>query len=233
MSWRNSARKDSSPEAVPDTQAESAVQLFAGDSGELPLETRRVLAQLLAGPSLEGQRHSKLWPALVRDETVIRKRLSELFLELVVDHDLQVAFIRQADVGELDAPILLRSAQLTFLDSVLLLYLRQRLAQADAQGERAVVGADEITEHLAVYERAVNTDRAGFIRRCQSSTEKIRKHSILRRIRSSDERFEISPTLKLLFSAENILALTRLYQRMAAEDNEPVSILADQEEADS
>jgi len=67
-----------------------------------------------------------------------------------------------------------------------------------------------------LYERATNTDRAGFVKRVHASIEKIKKHSILQKIRSSEDRFEISPTLKLLFSAEEIQALTHLYQRMAA-----------------
>lgn len=87
------------------------------------------MAQLLAGPSLDGRRHPKLWPALIRDEQIIRSRLSELFLELVMDRELQVAFTRHADVGELEAPVLLRVAHLTFLDSVLLLFLRQKLTE--------------------------------------------------------------------------------------------------------
>jgi hypothetical protein len=198
-----------------DVQA-SPVKLFADDSGELPQETRRVLVQLLAGPSLDGRRHPKLWPVLVRDEALIRRRLSELFLDLVMDIDLQVAFTRQADVGDLETPVLLRRAQLTFLDSIMLLHLRQRLTQADAQGERAVISVDEIIEHMSVYERSTNTDRAGFNKRIQASIEKIKTHSILQKIRSSEDRFEISPTLKLLFSAEAIQALTRTYQRMAA-----------------
>jgi hypothetical protein len=110
-------------------------------------------------------------------------------------------------------------AQLTFLDSVLLLFIRQRLTEADAQGQRAVVPIEEMVEHLSVYERALNTDRAGFNRRTQASIEKIKKHSILQKIHSSDDRFEISPTLKLLFSAEEILALAQVYQRMAAGEN--------------
>ena len=84
------------------------------------------------------------------------------------------------------------------------------------QGDRAVVSTDEITEFLSLYERAANTDRAGFVKRVHASIEKIKKHSILQKIRSSEDRFEISPTLKLLFSAEEIQALTHLYQRMAA-----------------
>jgi hypothetical protein len=199
----------------------TSTELFPGDSGELPLDTRRVLAQLLAGPALDGRRHSKLWPALLRDEPFVRARLCELFLDLVIDRDLQVAFTRRAEVGDLEAPVLLRSAQLTFLDSVLLLFLRQRLTEADAQGQRAVVSIDEIMQYLSVYERAANTDRAGFNRRTQASIEKIKKHSILQKIRSADDRFEISPTLKLLFSAEEVLALNQLYQRMAAGETVP------------
>jgi hypothetical protein len=193
--------------------------LFQNDSGQLPLDTRRALVQLLSGPALDGRRHAKLWPVLLRDELAIRRQLAELFLELVIDRDTQVAFTRQADTGDLEAPLLLRRAQLTFIDSVLVLYLRQRLTQADAQGERAVVALEEIEENLALYEKTISTDRAGFNKRIHASVEKIKKHNILQKIRASDDRYEISPTLKLLFSAEEIASLTQLYQRMAAGDN--------------
>jgi hypothetical protein len=204
--------------SLPEDAQASPVKLFASDSGDLPQDTRRVLVQLLAGPSLDGRRHPKLWPMLVRDEALIRRRLSELFLDLVMDTEMQVAFTRQADAGDLETPVLLRRAQLTFLDSIMLLHLRQRLTQADAQGERAVISVDEIIEHMSVYERSTNTDRAGFNKRIQASIEKIKTHSILQKIRSSEDRFEISPTLKLLFSAEAIQALTRTYQRIAASE---------------
>ena len=97
------------------------------------------------------------------------------------------------------------------------MYLRQRLTEADARAERAVIDAAEIIDHLAVYERSVNTDRAGYERRCQTSIEKFKKHSILQKIRSTDDRYEISPTLKLLFSVTEILALTDLYGKMASD----------------
>lgn len=197
-------------------EAPAQAGLFVNDSGELPLETRRVLVQLLSGPSLDGRRHQKLWPVLLRDEAVIRRRLCELFLDLVIDRDMQVAFTSQVDAGDLDIPLLLRRAQLTFIDSVLLLFLRQRLTQADTQGERAVISQDEIVENLALYERAASTDRAGFTKRINASIEKVKKHNILQKIRASEDRYEIAPTLKLLFSAEEILTLTALYQRMAA-----------------
>jgi len=188
--------------------------LFASDSGELPFDTRRALVQLLSGPSLDERRHSKLWSVLLRDEAVIRKYLCELFLELVIDSDLKVAFTRQAETDDLEIPKLLRRTQLTFIDSTLLFYLRQQLAQAQAHDERAVVSKKDIVEHLGMYDKTGNTDKAGFDKRIHASIEKIKKYNILQKIRSSDDRFEVSPALKLLFSAEEIQALTKLYKSM-------------------
>ena len=213
MNWSDHSPEEEMLKAE-DTEQVPGQALYQGDSGELSLDARRVLVQLLAGPSLDGQRHSKLWPILIRDEAAIRSRLSDLFLQLVIDRNLQVAFTRQAETGDLDVPRLLRRANLTFLDSILLLHLRQRLTQAEAHGDRAVVSTDGIVEFLSVYEQAGNTDRALFEKRIHASIEKIKKHSILRKIRSSEDRLEISPTLKLLFSAEEILALTRIYHDM-------------------
>ena len=74
---------------------------FLGDTGSLPIDTRRVLVQLLLGPSVDARRQTKLWPVLLRDETVIRSRMHELFLEVVIDHEQQVAFTRQVTSEEL------------------------------------------------------------------------------------------------------------------------------------
>ena len=47
------------PEA-PDQDTGAAQPLYPGDTGELPLEARRLLVQLLSGPSLDGRRHGRL-----------------------------------------------------------------------------------------------------------------------------------------------------------------------------
>lgn len=195
--------------------------LYEGDTGTLPEEARRVLVQLLAGPALDARRHSRLWPALLRHQEVVRSRLADLFLELVLDADLQVAFLRQADTGDLDAPILLRRTRLTFLESVLLLYLRQLLAQADVRGERAVVSEAEMLEQMQLYERTASTDRAGFEKRVNAAIEKVKRNSLLSAIRGSEGRYEIAPTLKLLFSAEEVTALARRYASLAQGDDSP------------
>ncbi|MDV3467126.1 DUF4194 domain-containing protein [Stenotrophomonas sp. C3(2023)] len=187
---------------------------YMGDTGRLPLDARRALCQLLIGPSIDQLRHARLWPALLRSEANIRSALSDLFLELVLDRDSGVAFTRQADTEDVEAPVLLRSSPLTFIDSVLLLYLRQQLAEADARGNRAVVADTEMAEALAIYEKNLSTDRAGFNRRVASAVQKMKDNHILTRLAGQDDRHEVSPALKLLFSAEDVSALSAVYRQL-------------------
>ncbi len=186
--------------------------LFLGDTGTLPFDARRALCQLLAGPSVDAQRHGALWSALLRHEDAIRRTLCELFLELVLDRGDGVAFTRQADTAELESPTLLRNAPLTFIESVLLLFLRQQLAEADTRGERAVVDEAQMIEALSVYEKNLSTDRAGFARRVAAAINKMRENQLLARLRGSEDRYEVSPVLKLLFSAEDVQTLVQAYR---------------------
>ena len=133
---------------------------YLGDTGRLPLDARRALCQLLIGPSIDQLRHAKLWPALIRSEAAIRSSLADLFLELVLDRDSGVAFTRQADTEDVDAPVLLRTSPLTFIDSVLLLYLRQQLAEAEAV-DAGVVGNRRQAGDAGIAQRADQHQLAG------------------------------------------------------------------------
>jgi len=70
--------------------------------------------------------------------------------------------------------------------------------------ERAVIAIDEIIEYLTTLRASREYGPRGFVKRVHASIEKIKKHSILQKIRGAEDRFEISPTLKLLFSVEEI-----------------------------
>jgi hypothetical protein len=214
-----------------DAQISGAVA-FAGDQGQLRIETRRVLVQLLLGPSVDARRQSRLWPVLLRDQGILRSRLHEMFLELVVAVEQQVAFTRQVVAEDIDAPILLRKANLTFLESALILFLRHRLTQADTAGERAVVSLHEMLEHLSVFERTSNADRARFDKQKANAVEKAKKLSLVRSLPGAEQRFEVAPTLKLLFPAEAIQELTRTYQALARGELVQVEADAQDEQQD-
>lgn len=224
LSDDSEATDDSSRTSAAALQA-TRQQTFEGDSGTLPLDTRRTLVQLLTGPLIDGRRHARVWDVVLRDETVLRSRLHELFLELVLDRDQQVAFLRQVSREDVDIPILLRRNTLSFIDTALLLFLRLRLTQADAQGERAALDLQEMLEHLKTFERNDNVDQSRFGKQCDAAVEKAKKLGLLRKLANSHERFEVSPALKLLFPAEEIEQLTKAYA--AAAERPAIAALPD------
>lgn len=205
----------STPNPAEDDYAVRNIGLFDGDAGELPLETRRVLVQLLLGPALDERRHPELWPILLRDEAVVRQRLGDLFLLLILDRERGIAFLRQAVSEELSIPVLLRKAPLTFIDSALLLHLREKLAQADARVERAAVSTQELREYMNVYMRASKTDHVVFGKRVNAAFEKMKKYGILRDLDRDGDRKEISPTLRILFDTSVIAGLIKTYRGLA------------------
>jgi hypothetical protein len=192
--------------------------LFAGDHGTMPFDARLALCKLLSGPFIDGD--SPHWPAVLRDEALLRSRLADVFLDLILDRDRRVAFTRQADTGELTAPVLLRSAPLTFIESVLLLHLREALIDAETRNERAVVDEADLLDHLELFANA-GGDRVGAHKRIGAGIDKMRKNNILQSIRGTDNRYEISPALRLLFTANDVEALGKAYQQLAA--GEPIT----------
>lgn len=189
--------------------------LTASDRGRLPVATRRVLVRLLQGPYLDRSTHPNLWPVLVAEEDLVRERLGDLFLDLVLDQESGVAFIRPMVDDEVDLPRTIRSMPLTFIDTALLLFLRERLVRA--AGARVFVGRDEIDEHLEVYRATEDTNMAQYGKRVNASVTKLKDNSILRST-SEEGRFEISPVLGLVFDADAVRAVSTELRRMAAPD---------------
>jgi len=196
---------------------------FVGDTGTLPVPARRVLVRLLQGPSLDARRHEKLWAIFKRYERDLKSRLHDIFLELVVDNETKVAFTRQVVSDEVEVPILLRKQSLSFLESVLLLFLRQKFTHSDAQSERAVVDQLEMTEYMKAYERSDNVDMSRFGRQMEGAIEKAKKLGVLLKLPGAEDRFEISASLRLLFPVEEIRALTEAYRQHLPADSVPAS----------
>lgn len=199
------------PEDAPD--GPPAVQpLWDGDPGTLREDSRRALTALVKGPYVSADRHASLWRALVGDTAAIRSRLADMFLELVVDTTLGVAFVRGAETDAGTAPQVVRTLSLTFIDTVLLLHLRGELVRSGGTG-RVIVGRAEVYEHVHAYRAVESTDEAGFTKRINASWTKIEKQNLVIPT-STDGRYEISPVLRLIFGAEEIAAVRAEYERL-------------------
>ena len=189
---------------------------YPGDTGELDLETRRAFVQLLKGPLVTAAKHPEVWRAVIRDERLLRSRLADVFLDLVIDDENELAFTRPAETGNANTPTVLRTERLTFMDTVMLLALRQRLLRAQP-GERVMVDLDELREQLEQYRTAGDTDPAGYAKRINASWKKLDKYSLLTKT-STDDRMEISPVLRQLFDAEQVALVEVEFRRILEED---------------
>ena len=178
-----------------------SIGTFAGDTGPTPAGDAAVLVQLLLGPSIDAtqQRHSG--PMLLRDEAVLRSRLHDLFLELVVDADQRVAFTRQVVAEDVDAPVLLRKAHSPSRDGVVL-FLRAT-PHVGRRGRRARRGVVWRTcrPTWGVFERGANPDQARFGRRssARSKSEEAQSRALAARRPAALRGFADA---KLLFPAE-------------------------------
>lgn len=193
----------------------SVTSLWTGDTGVLAEQSRRALLELIKGPYLSGARSAASWSALLADENAIRSRLHELFLDLVIDRFGEFAFVRNVTTGELTVPSTVRTAPLTFLDTAMLLVLRQLLLTREGDG-RVIVGQDEVYEQLRVY-RTVDRDEHDFDKRLNSSWNAMKNRLRVIHQAGADDRAEISPVLRLIVDAEQVTAITAEYRRIAAE----------------
>jgi len=206
--------QDASTEAVDvvDERELSTPGLWSGDAGVLPDRTRRALLRLIRGPYLAGAREGQTWAVLLSDESVIRSRLADMFLELVIDRDYEVAFVRNAPTEF--APRAVRTESLTFLDTAMLLVLRQTLLSEEGAG-RVIVGQAEVFEQLAVF-RTPDRDERDFATRLNSSWHKMQnKLRVLHAV--GEDRAEISPVLRLIVDADQVRGITAEYERLARE----------------
>ena len=199
--------------AAPETgsDAGTGAHLWPGDHGTLPAPARLALARLVRGPYLAAESDPDTWRALLSHEDVVRERLCDQYLDLVVDADAQVAFVR--DVPAADAPQVVRELTLTFLDTALLLHLRALLL--DSPDGRVAVSRDEAADHLGQYRRRGGGSPMDFTRQLDATWARLIESGMLEPL--SGDRCVVSPVLRTVFGADQVAALSAEYARLAKE----------------
>ncbi|RBP62550.1 uncharacterized protein DUF4194 [Brevibacterium sanguinis] len=202
--------------------------LWTGDTGVLGERTRRVLLELLKGPYVSGAQSPQLWSALVADEDLVRSRLHELFLDLVIDKVDEFAFTRKVLTEEIEVPAAVRSERLTFIDTAMLLVLRQLLLAAPGE-KRVIIDREEVFERLEIYRRG---DESTFLRNLNAAwTRMSNKLRVLHK--AGEGRYEISPMVRFLVDEDRVRELTEVYRRIAVGESGVGDHLGEDAVADS
>lgn len=185
--------------------------LWPQDTGTLSFEARQALLQLVRGPYLDERRDAVQWCALLNNKEVVASRLSDLFLELCIDQEAGIAFARNASTGELEVPKAARSSAMTLLDTIMVLTLRKELQLGGMK--RVFIGQKELFEQLSQYRNLMKQDQSGFQDRLKTSWNRLVEFRILLKS-DAEDRFEISPVLKLIFGPEEAAAVNEEFERM-------------------
>jgi len=191
---------------------DSPTQLHDGDRGSLLASVRQALALLIKGPFVSATKTPEVFSTISAHRETLAAQLDNLFLSLVIDDAAGVAYAKAWDEEHDDQRALFRKHPLTFMDTVVLLHLRHTLVLTNPT-ERAVVSEDEVFEATLPYQGAEGTDKAASRKKFTATWNKLRNNSIITST-TSEGRFEVSPVLRVVFSPEDIAAVTAAYQEI-------------------
>lgn len=201
---------------------DASVSLFEGDEGGLEFSQRRALVALLKQRFISARTHPRDWAVLVDHERVLRSRLNDLFLDLVVDRSREVAWKRQA-TSETGGrfPTLLYDAAWSREETLVLVHLRDRLRAGLAGGDaRVFVDREDIVEYVASFRPAHATDEAGDEKRARNAVVSVVKSGLLIGA-AGDDRYEISEAVEPLLPLELMQELLEALQRANGADAPP------------
>ncbi len=189
--------------------------------GSLPAQARRALVTLLTTRYVTRSRQRNVWDALACYEVEIRQRLNEMFLDLVIDREAEVAFKRQQE-GEDIPRVLRREKPLSRDASFLLVYLRRECAYIDLDAEQAVVTRDQMGEFLRSFRESEDTDAARFERRVDAAINAlVRPLGLLAPDPDVDYLFTISPVVVPLVGIDEIQRFEAAFRAAADGTGDP------------
>ncbi|MDP9413220.1 MAG: DUF4194 domain-containing protein [Pseudomonadota bacterium] len=147
----------------------------------------------------------QLWQHLLNFQSRVRDYVRVLGLELVLDEAEGFAYLRQrAEADELE-PIrrLVPRRQLGFGISLLLALLRKKLAEFDASSAEArlVLRSDNIVEMMRLF-LPDTTNEAKLRTRIEQHIARAVELGFLRRMRASEELYEVQRILKAFVDAQ-------------------------------
>ncbi|WP_242888749.1 DUF4194 domain-containing protein [Actinomadura litoris] len=183
-------------------------ELFAGDTGTLEVEVRRVLVRLLQRRFLLADKNAAQWRTLLENQQIIESRLHDLFVRLVVDHDRGIAYKQQVRSAELDVPILLKDDPYNRAETLVLVHLRSVFQRERGTGETSArVDIEELEQTVLTYFDPDDHNLARGQREIRKAVERLVTEGLL--AEESAGRYRITPLVEVVLSTEKLTELSR------------------------
>lgn len=194
-------------------------------------EVRKTLMHLCKGVVYRTE-HEHIWHILVRNRNTISTHLEMFGLSCHIDDAEGYAFCQNMAESESGEPLprLVARRELPYHVSVLVVLLRQRLAEHDTAhvDTRLVMSTAELVTMLALYQesaaneaRRVDTDIA--------TINKVRDLGFLRKLPGDNDLWEVRRIIKAVVDAQSLASFeARLAEYRAVVDvTEPVEVSHD------
>ncbi len=199
-------------------------------SSEMPHEARRILVHLMRQGTVLAAQKPKMFELLCRYEQPIRRHLSEVYLQLVLDQKAGVAFVATADSehcppeeeaslaedeGDEEIVSLISKRPLSLFDTLILLVLRKHYQDRETAGEQKItIDIERLESYLTPF--LPITDHASKDRkRLLARVNEMKKRKILSTLRGEEYRYEVTPIIRYVVSANMLEQLLEAYTAMS------------------
>lgn len=177
------------------------------EQGRFSPELRRALVELMRSGVVLASAKPQVFELLCRYQPQIEAHLAEMYLRLLIDQAAGVALLlQQQDEDDFEqeeaGSALISRRTLTLYDTLLLLVLRKHYQERQTAGEQQVIiDIDRIESQLTPFLPLTNSSR-GDRRKLSGAMTKMKDKKLLSPVRGEDDRWEITPVIRYVVSAE-------------------------------
>jgi len=173
-------------------------------TGSQPDPLSGVLISLMKGVT-DRESDPVLWQSMLDVEARVRDYVSIMGLELILDEAEGFAYLRQrpSKDDENEIPRLVPRRQLGYQVSLLIALLRKKLVEFDASSgdTRLILSSDDIVEMIRVF-LPDTSNQVRLLERVDSSISRVVEMGFLRRLRGTEDRYEVRRIMKAFVDAQ-------------------------------
>jgi uncharacterized protein DUF4194 len=189
------------------------------EEGTLPDEVRKALVMLLKKGSLLAAKKPQDFDAICQYQATIRPFLANIFLNMTIDEAAGLIFVKEPETAENEEleVTLLNKRTLSLYDTLVLVVLRKHYQERQATGEQKVtISIESVEENLTPFLTLTNSSTADR-KKVTGALNKMVDKQVISTISGSDDRFEITPIIRHVASAEVLEQLLVDYLKLAKE----------------
>ena len=175
-----------------------------------------ILVGLLKG-AVYREQASELWRDLLNLQDAARDHLRLLGLDLIIDEAEGYAYLRQTDSDTAGTdevtPRLIPRRPLSYPVSLLLVLLRKRLAQHDAQGgeTRLVLSREQMVDMMRIFLPSA-TNEAKLEDQIERNVARVEELGFLHKMKADEGLYEVRRILRAFVNADWLADLETAYR---------------------